>query len=106
LWVTTSAKPLEQGLPAKVLEVVKTEASARTKEQADTLTAYYRSQDMELRKREQTLYTSKLPLPTDPKLIALRATLAKANEPIKIEPKLIQLRLDVAASTKQADNQR
>jgi len=46
------------------------------------------------------------PLPTDPKLVELRATLASVSKPVPTDPKLAQLRQDVAISAKQLDNTR
>ena len=106
MWVTTSADPLNFGLPAPVIEAVKLPPSLRSKDQVAALSTYYRADDADLRKKEQTLFTSKLPLPADPKLAELKGAIVTANEPIKLDPKLVQLRLDTAMSTKQLTDKR
>jgi hypothetical protein len=106
IWVTTSATPLEFGLPAAIAEIVKTPAEKRSKEQNDALLAHFRTYDADLLKKQQTLTFEKRPLPIDPKVTEKKAALAKAEEPIVIEPKLIQIRADVDASKKQLENKR
>ncbi len=106
VWVTTSADPLNFGLPASVAETVKLPPQLRTKDQVAALTNYYRATDMDLRKKEQTLFVSKQPLPADPKLAELKGAVTTANEPIKLDPKLVQLRLDTAMSVRQLTDKR
>ncbi|MEZ5432247.1 MAG: hypothetical protein R3F31_13945 [Verrucomicrobiales bacterium] len=50
--------------------------------------------------------STKLPLPGDAKLEALKAGLAKAEQPIIEDPVLLRLRRDVAMSTEQSANRR
>ncbi|MEI6234525.1 MAG: DUF1549 domain-containing protein [Planctomycetota bacterium] len=106
LWATTSAKPLDFGLPTMVVAILKTEKEKRTKEQNDVLAAYYSSVDSKLFKLKAALAKDKMPLPTDPKVLELRTALAKAEEPIVIDPKLVQLRQDAAMSVKQLNDKR
>ena len=106
LWVTTSPKPLEIGLPGNVADILKVDAATRSKEQADALLAWYRMEDKDLRSKQLALYADKQPLPADPKLAELNTALKKAEEPLKIEPKLVQLRADVAMSTTQLADKR
>ncbi len=106
VWVTSSKQPLDFGLPDNILPVVKTAAKDRTPEQNEVLQSYYRTADEGLLKKEQTLFTSKKPLPIDPKLIELRETLAKVSLPVPLDPKLVQLRQDVQMSTRQNSDHR
>ncbi len=106
LWVTTANDPLEQGLPADVLDILKRDAASRTKEQAEVLAAYQRGQEKDFITKQQTLFTARQPLPVDPKLVGLRDSVTKASEPIQIDSKLVQFRLDAIASAKQLENKR
>ncbi|MBI3882051.1 MAG: DUF1549 domain-containing protein [Verrucomicrobia bacterium] len=106
LWATTSTKPLELGLPADVLSVVKTPAAERTEAQIKSIAAYYRTGDAGLLKKQQALATAKKPLAEDPKLSELKATLANVEMPVPIDPKLLTLRADAEMSAKQTTNKR
>jgi hypothetical protein len=106
LWVTTSATPLNIGLPAPVADAMKVAPQFRTKEQNEAVAAYWLENDPELRKRRLLVGKLQLPLPTDPGVIERRALIAKAEEPIRLDPKLVQLRKDVAQSKTQLANQR
>ena len=106
IWATTSAEPLEQGLPADVLAIAKTKAEQRTDEQKQQLAAYYRTIDPGLLKKQQALAKAKFPVPEDPKLTQLNRVLANAELPVPIDPKLVQLRADAEMSTKQLANKR
>ncbi len=106
LWATTSAAPLELGLPEAVLAAVKISASDRTPAQRETIAAYQRSTDVGLLKKQQALAKAKLPVPEDPKLKQLRAALAATEQPVLIDPKLAQLRTDATLSAKQLIDQR
>ncbi len=101
LWATTSADPLELGLPANVIAIIKTPAAERTAEQNKILATYHRETDPGLFKKQQALAKSKLPVPADKKLAELKAALAAAEQPVAIDPKLAQLRADSAMSTQQ-----
>ena len=92
--------------PEKILAVVKTPVADRTEAQTKELLEWFRTADVGLIKKEQALYTSKQPLPIDPKLLELRAAAAKAELPVPIDSKLVQLRADVIASTPQTANKR
>jgi hypothetical protein len=106
LWVTTSAKPLELGLPENVLAVVKTPAAERTEAQTKELADYHRATDLNLLKKQQAVFTAKKPLPEDPRLTELKAALVKAELPVPIDSKLVQLRADAQMSTKQLTDKR
>jgi hypothetical protein len=106
LWATTSAAPLELGLPADVITALQIPAAERTAAHQATLATYHRSTDTGLLKHQQTLYTAQRPTPEDPKLKELKAILAAAEQPVAIDPTLAQLRADAALSTTQLANQR
>jgi hypothetical protein len=106
LSVTTAAKPVSLGLPDDVAGVLLEPAAQRDAADQAKLLAYYRRSDGEYQKRVAAVTESKKPLPTDPKLVDLRATLAAVSKPVPIDPKLAQLRQDVAISAKQLDNTR
>ncbi|MEO6246927.1 MAG: DUF1553 domain-containing protein, partial [Opitutaceae bacterium] len=106
LWVTTSADPLELGLPLEIADTLKTPAADRTATQTAALSAYHRATDPALLKKQHAVVAAKRPVPEDPTLLQLRATLAAAELPVAIDPKLGQLRADAALSTKQLADQR
>jgi hypothetical protein len=106
LWITTSATPLNIGLPATVAEAMKVAPQFRSKEQQAALAAYWLENDPELRKRRLLAGKLKLPLPVDPGIVERRAAIAKAEEPIRLDPKLVQFRKDAAQSKAQLANLR
>lgn len=106
LWVTTSAEPTREGLPANVVSALKISAPLRTPDQVELLIGYYRGTDSELRKREQALALARKPVSEDSKRIELEAKLARASRPVSTDPALVQLRQDVALSRKQMENPR
>lgn len=106
IWVTTSPRPTDEGLPADVGEISKISALLRAPGQAARMQDYFRSIDPELKKREQALFVAKRPLPEDDKVKELKMNLATASKPVPTDPALIQLRLDVQASEKQRANKR
>lgn len=103
LWVTTSSNALQEGLAADVASALQTSAPLRTPKQAEVLFAYYRSIDVELRKREQLLALARKPVPADLKRKELEAKLARSARPVQTDPVLIRLRQDVQLSSEQLD---
>ena len=101
LWITTSDKPLELGLPQQVIAALKAPADQRTDEQKSAIYAHLRSSDLPYIKKHQAIVIAKKPLPADAPLVELRTALAKASEPVVIDPKLVQLRQDAEMSKKQ-----
>ncbi len=106
LWATTSAQPLNQGLPLAVSEALKKPAQMRSKDDNTAIAKYWRETDADFRKLNLTLAKNQLPLPIDPGVIQRREALAKAELPIRLDPKLVQLRSDVEQSKQQLANQR
>jgi hypothetical protein len=106
VWLTTSAQPLNIGLPLVVAEALKKPAEARTHEEKSAIAAYWNENDPDLRKVRLTMGKNQLPLPTDPGVIERRALLAKAEEPIRLDPQLVQLRQDAEQSKAQIANKR
>jgi hypothetical protein len=106
LWVTTSAQPLNFGLPLAVIDALKKPATARGKEEQAAIASYWREADPDFLKLNLALGKIKLPLPIDPGVLQRRETLATAEEPIKLDPKLVQLRQDSQQSNSQFANER
>jgi hypothetical protein len=105
--VTTAPRPVTlQGLPQTVTDLLAVAADQRTDAQKAELLKFYRSQDSELKTREQALAAAKQPRPIDPKLQQLRDALATVSKPVPIAPKLAGLRADAALSTKQLEQAR
>ncbi len=106
LWVTTSATPLNIGLPAPVAEAFKLPPQNRSKEQTAAIAAHWRENDPEFLKRQLTLAKLQLPPGTDPGVTERRAAIATAEQPIKFDPALVRLREDAAQSKTQLANKR
>ena len=106
LWVTTSAAPLELGLPEEVLAALNVPPAERTAAQAAVLAAYHRRIDTGLFKQQQALAKAQLPVPEDAELTSLKAALAATEQPVALDPRLAQLRADAAMSTRQLAAQR
>ncbi len=105
--VTTAPRPVSlQGLPQNITDLLAVAADQRTDPQKAELLKFYRSQDSELKSREQAVAAAKQPRPIDPKLQQLRNILAEANKPVPIDAKLAGLRADAALSTKQLEQSR
>lgn len=103
---TTSARPLELGLPTEVAQAALAAPEGRNDAMKNAFTAYFKSQDLELLKRQQLLVREQRPLPRDPKMVELEAALKVAETPIKQDPRLLQLRQDAEYSKKQLENSR
>jgi hypothetical protein len=106
VWVTTSATPLNVGLPAQVAEALKKPAAARSDEEKAALTTYWREYDPELLKLRLAAGKLELPPPMDPGIPERQAAIAQAELPIKLDPKLVQLRQDAEHSKAQLANRR
>jgi hypothetical protein len=106
VWATTSAMPLNIGLPVAVAEALKKPAHARNAEEKAAITGYWKDNDPELRKRRLTHGSHQLPLPVDPGIIQRREAIATAELPIRLNPELVQLRADLEQSKTQHANPR
>ncbi|MDB6153631.1 MAG: repeat-containing protein, partial [Chthoniobacteraceae bacterium] len=106
IWATTSATPLNIGLPEPVAEAFKVAPQLRTPEQTAAVAAYWNENDPELRKRRLALDKSALPLPIDPGITQRRAAIVTAETPIRFDAKLVQLRIDAQQSKGQLANKR
>jgi hypothetical protein len=106
LWATTSAKPLNIGLPLAVAEALKKPADTRGDDEKAAIAAYWKEADPALLKLQLAWGKNKLPLAIDPGVLQRRETLAKAELPIKLDPKLVQLRQDSTESNSQLVNKR
>ena len=100
------ATPATLGLPADVAAVLAKSADKRTDADKQRLAEYQQQTDAGAFKMQVALWTARLPLPIDPKLVELKAVLAKAELPVTIDPQLVQLRADAAMSKLQAADAR
>ncbi|MFO1095572.1 MAG: DUF1553 domain-containing protein [Planctomycetaceae bacterium] len=106
LSVTTAAGPLDSGLPANILSIVKITPRFRTDEQKKTLADYFRSFDDDLKGRQKALADAQQPRPEDPQLTALKAKVADLSQPLPIDPQLSRLERAVHLSGDQMQNAR
>ncbi len=106
IWATTSAMPLNIGLPAPVAEALKTLPAARTQEQTAAIVAYWHEKDPEFLKRQLTLAKLQLTPGTDQGVLDRRAAVATAEQPVALDPALIRLRADAEQSKAQIVNKR
>ena len=105
--VTTAPRPVTlQGLPQNITDLLAVAGDQRTDAQKAELLKFYRSQDSELKSREQAVAAARQPRPVDSRLQQLREALAGASQPVPIDPKLAQLRADAALSTRQLEQAR
>jgi hypothetical protein len=106
LWVTDAKNPLSIGVPAEVAAAVAKPADKRTAADWDVLAAQQRLYDEPYHKAETALWAARLPLPVDPKLVALKDALKTAEMPVPIDPQLVQLRADFEMSKAQQADKR
>lgn len=106
MYVTDAAKPLDFGVPAEIAAIVKKASADRTAADWATLDAYERLNDAPYFKQQTALWTARMPVPVDPKLVELKTALAKAELPVPLDPLLVQLRADVTMSKAQTADKR
>jgi hypothetical protein len=106
LSVTRVPRPVGLGVPEEFREILDTTPELRTDAQRNTLLAYHRAIDPELRKRIDAVNASKAPLPVDAKLKDLRDQVETLTKPLPPDSRLVQLRQDVEMSIKQAVTRR
>ncbi|MCB1244781.1 MAG: DUF1549 domain-containing protein [Verrucomicrobiae bacterium] len=106
VWTTDATAPLEMGVSAAAATALAVMPSQRNDTQKAATLAEYRKLDLDYWMKRAKVVSTKLPLPGDAKLEALKAGLAKAEQPIIEDPVLLRLRRDVAMSTEQSANRR
>jgi hypothetical protein len=106
LSATRSPKPVGPSLPEDFRAVLAVAPELRTEAQKNTLLAYFRVMDPELKARTNALDAGRAPLPVDAKLRELRDQLEFAKKPIQPDPALVVLRRDVEMSVEQAASRR
>ena len=92
-------------LPPAVLEAIRV-AEARTSEQKESLLAFFRGQDDELKKKQGQVAEAKKPRPIDPMLKELQEKLARVEQPLPPDPTLTELERAVKLSTGQLEKKR
>jgi WD40 repeat protein/mono/diheme cytochrome c family protein len=103
---TASQTPHSIGVSARAAELAVVSPEKRSPADTEELKAIVEARDLLRERLTATLAAASLPLPPDPKLVALAADLADAEKPIADDPKLVQLRADVVVSTKQVADRR
>jgi len=106
LWVTTSATPVAEGLPAEIAPIVQTPQHKRDTRQTERLLAHIRTLDPEMIRRDFASQLAAKPLPPDERLRELEMELARATRPVPMDPALAQLRRDVELGARQLKNRR
>jgi hypothetical protein len=106
LSVTTNAGPLEIGIPANILAIVKITERFRTDEQRTVMRDYFKSFDDELKAKQKGLADAQQPRPDDPQLVALRNKVTDLSQPLPIDPQLARLERAVQLSGDQLHNAR
>ncbi len=83
LSVTRRAKPVGLSLPEEFRAILAVAPEVRTEAQKDTLLAYFRAMDTDLRTKYGAVMASKAPLPVDPRLqgAARPARIRQAADP-------------------------
>jgi hypothetical protein len=103
---TLGAKPIGPSLPEDLRAVLAVAPEVRTPAQRNTLLAYFRVMDPDLRAKTAALNASKAPLPVDAKFQELRNQLEYVKKPVLPDPVLLTLRRDVEMSVEQAATRR
>jgi WD40 repeat protein/mono/diheme cytochrome c family protein len=106
LAVSQAPRPVGLSMPQAIEDILAVPAGQRSAEQQAALLEFFRSQDEELRRRQQALADSKQPLPIDPGLKQRRDTLARVSQMVPEDPQLVQLRKDVEMSQQQLADKR
>ncbi len=106
LSLTTLPKPVKLGLAEPLREILATAPEIRSQAQKDLILNYHKAVDGDWKKRLDDLNTAKAPLPSDPKLQALRQAVEEARQPIAVPAELVQLRQDVEMSVQQSTARR
>jgi len=101
LSVATDKKPLDFGLPDRVVQVLALGKSDRNDEQQKDLLAFFKGFDPKLKELEGKLKTSKKERPMDAKLKTLQGQLARLEKPLPVDPGLRALRRAAELSAKQ-----
>ena len=86
----------------KKLGICKTTTEAETAE----ITKYYRENNGDLKKLQETLANAKKPRPADPMIAELEASVKEAEKPIPQDYKLAQLKKDAGLSEQQKNQKR
>jgi WD40 repeat protein len=102
LSVTRGAKPIGLGLPEEFRAILATAPDVRTVSQRSAIAHYFRTIDTDLRAKIDAVNASRAPLPTDPKLTALRSQLEFAQRAVAPNAALLALRHDLEMSVQQA----
>jgi WD40 repeat protein/mono/diheme cytochrome c family protein len=98
--------PVGLSLADDYRSILQTPAAERTKEQNETIFAYFKKIDPGIRDRQKALADAQRPLPVDPKLVELQSTLTDVSRPVPEDERLVQLRNDAKMSEAQLSNRR
>ena len=105
--VTTSPNPAKlKGIPANVSSILRIADAKRNAIQKQGLLAYFRTVDVELKKRVDALAASTAPLPPDAKVVELQQQLEQLKQPLAKDRELDRLEKAVELSKKQLENPR
>ena len=104
--VTSSPKPINFGLPGNVTAIIAKVENERTEAEVAEITKYYKENNGDLKKLNETLANAKKPRPADPKIAELEAGIKDAEKPVPEDYQLAQLRKDATLSEKQKSQKR
>jgi hypothetical protein len=102
LSATRGPKPVGLGLPEDFRAILTVAPELRAEAQQEALRGYFRATDPALRDKIAAVNASKVPLPVDPRLQALRNQSEYVRKPVQPEPALVALRRDLEMSVQQA----
>ena len=106
LWATASDQPVDFGVPENIGAILDIASEERTDEQKESLLAFFRAQDDELKKKQDQVAEAKKPRPIDPMLKELQEKLARVEQPLPPDPALTELERAVQLSTDQLETKR
>ncbi len=104
--VTDQVGGLNFGLPAQIVDALKTKPDARTAEQKSVLAEHVNKSDKELIDLKAALAVAEQPLPIDPGIIELQNRLDHQNKPLAADPQLERFERAVRLGETQLKNSR
>ena len=104
--MTSSPKPINFGLPGNVTAIIAKVENERTEAEVAEITKYYKENNGDLKKLNETLANAKKPRPADPKIAELEAGIKDAEKPVPEDYQLAQLRKDATLSEQQKSQKR
>ncbi|MEC9475776.1 MAG: DUF1549 domain-containing protein [Planctomycetota bacterium] len=106
VWASTSAVPVDLGLPLEIAEILDVEENQRSEEQSASILNYFTAIDPKFQEHKKIVSEAQKPRPVDPGLKKLHEKLSRVEVPVPEIPKLVRLNRAMQLSEQQMKNQR